>query len=271
MAGQKQEMYFQPETPPVTPLYDADDTTMICVRQEIELKTFERTPRKPSNPQRTPVHEDKEGSAMICFKFIESKEDEKTPELNITSVFPVSMPMRSRAKRRLWGGDSEPLTYINLDIKQKRSQPELSMAKATTKCTPYLSQSDKSDYEDESKDIHITHKSYCNSVRTVHQRTERNEYHLMGGETKQYSQKSSRSAGSKSKVCASCSTRKTPLWRDSDDGTPYCNACGIRFKKYRVRCSVCLYIPRKDEKTNNCCYLCGAQLVRYRFNGNNGY
>ncbi|KAF5905033.1 GATA-type zinc finger protein 1 isoform X1, partial [Clarias magur] len=29
------------------------------------------------------------------------------------------------------------------------------------------------------------------------------------------------------KICASCCTRKTPLWRDAEDGTPLCNACGI--------------------------------------------
>ena len=31
------------------------------------------------------------------------------------------------------------------------------------------------------------------------------------------------------KTCASCRTRRTPLWRDAEDGTPLCNACGIRF------------------------------------------
>ncbi|XP_062617749.1 uncharacterized protein LOC134279369 [Saccostrea cucullata] len=30
------------------------------------------------------------------------------------------------------------------------------------------------------------------------------------------------------KICASCGTHRTPLWRDADDGTPLCNACGIR-------------------------------------------
>lgn len=73
------------------------------------------------------------------------------------------------------------------------------------------------------------------------------------------------SLGTKVKICASCKTRKTPLWRDSEDGTPYCNACGIRFKKYHVRCSSCLYIPRKDEKTGNVCCVCSARLVQCRF------
>lgn len=34
---------------------------------------------------------------------------------------------------------------------------------------------------------------------------------------------------SENKICASCCTTKTPLWRDAEDGTPLCNACGIRW------------------------------------------
>ncbi|CAB1422305.1 unnamed protein product [Pleuronectes platessa] len=66
---------------------------------------------------------------------------------------------------------------------------------------------------------------------------------------------------SKDKVCASCGTRKTPMWRDAEDGTPLCNACGIRYKKYRVRCVNCWHIPRKEGNSNSCCLRCG-NLVR---------
>ena len=65
------------------------------------------------------------------------------------------------------------------------------------------------------------------------------------------------------KICASCKTRKTPLWRDAEDGTSYCNACGIRFKKYRIYCSLCSYIPRKDEKFGKTCFKCGSKLFYY--------
>lgn len=68
----------------------------------------------------------------------------------------------------------------------------------------------------------------------------------------------------KVKVCASCKTKKTPLWRDAEDGTPYCNACGIRFKKYRICCPSCSYIPRKDEKLGNTCCQCGSKLLQYK-------
>ncbi|CAK6953474.1 GATA-type zinc finger protein 1 [Scomber scombrus] len=66
---------------------------------------------------------------------------------------------------------------------------------------------------------------------------------------------------SKGKMCASCCTRKTPMWRDAEDGTPLCNACGIRYKKYRVRCVNCWHIPRKEGNSNSRCLKCG-NLVR---------
>ncbi|KJE92966.1 hypothetical protein CAOG_03836 [Capsaspora owczarzaki ATCC 30864] len=54
------------------------------------------------------------------------------------------------------------------------------------------------------------------------------------------------------KECASCGTRKTPMWRDDADGVPLCNACGIRYKKNKSKCSACNYIPRKDDSTEIC-------------------
>eukprot|EP01136_Pigoraptor_vietnamica_P037545 Opistho-1_new@105629 len=64
------------------------------------------------------------------------------------------------------------------------------------------------------------------------------------------------------KECASCGTRKTPMWRDDPEGTPLCNACGIRYKKYRVRCPGFRYIPRKDENPHGKCSKCKSRLVR---------
>ncbi|XP_063786272.1 GATA-type zinc finger protein 1 isoform X2 [Pseudophryne corroboree] len=61
---------------------------------------------------------------------------------------------------------------------------------------------------------------------------------------------------SRNKQCASCKTQKTPLWRDAEDGTPLCNACGIRYKKYGLRCGQCWNIPKKDGKS--CTRYCGC-------------
>ncbi|XP_051939685.1 GATA-type zinc finger protein 1 [Hippocampus zosterae] len=71
------------------------------------------------------------------------------------------------------------------------------------------------------------------------------------------SEEDSEPSASGVKVCASCCTRKTPMWRDAEDGTPLCNACGIRYKKYRVRCVNCWHIPRKESNSNSHCLKCG--------------
>ncbi|XP_058513823.1 GATA-type zinc finger protein 1 isoform X2 [Ochotona princeps] len=57
--------------------------------------------------------------------------------------------------------------------------------------------------------------------------------------------------------CASCGTQRTPLWRDAEDGTPLCNACGIRYKKYGTRCSSCWLVPRKTVQVRRLCGRCG--------------
>ncbi len=212
--------------------------------QEIEVKTSNRTPRKSANPQHTPLREEKDDSALLSFKLVNG---ELTPELelNITTSTPVHGAKEPKAKRRLWGGTCDPVKQIDLDIKQDKSPKIDSQNSSSRNTTP-------SDPEDDEGSID----------REPFKPTE------ISMETGQkcYSLKCSRHSG-KSKTCASCNTKKTPLWRDADDGTPYCNACGIRFKKYRVRCPACLYVPRKDEKTaDNTCFMCGSQLVRCRFN-----
>ncbi|XP_037673852.1 GATA-type zinc finger protein 1 [Choloepus didactylus] len=60
--------------------------------------------------------------------------------------------------------------------------------------------------------------------------------------------------------CASCKTERTPLWRDAEDGTPLCNACGIRYKKYGTRCSGCWLVPRKSVQPKRLCGRCGVSL-----------
>ncbi|XP_061882869.1 GATA-type zinc finger protein 1 isoform X3 [Entelurus aequoreus] len=68
----------------------------------------------------------------------------------------------------------------------------------------------------------------------------------------------------RSKVCASCCTTTTPMWRDAEDGTPLCNACGIRYKKYRVRCHYCWHIPRKESNSSSHCLKCGNLVKALR-------
>lgn len=68
------------------------------------------------------------------------------------------------------------------------------------------------------------------------------------------------------KKCTSCGTSHTPLWRDAEDGTHLCNACGIRWKKHRIRCTRCWYIPLKDEKRVPYCSRCGMYNTVKRCN-----
>lgn len=66
---------------------------------------------------------------------------------------------------------------------------------------------------------------------------------------------------SKRKVCSSCGTRKTPYWRDGwESGILLCNACGIRYQKYKKFCAECCTIARKDEKGRLHCPDCQIRL-----------
>ena len=60
-----------------------------------------------------------------------------------------------------------------------------------------------------------------------------------------------------SRFCLSCGTSKTPYWRESWVANNFlCNACGLRFSKFKNKCSKCLYIPRKEDKTSLKCPMC---------------
>lgn len=66
---------------------------------------------------------------------------------------------------------------------------------------------------------------------------------------------------SKRRRCESCGTRKTPYWRDGwESGILLCNACGIRFHKYRKICINCRCVAKKDEKGYLHCPKCFDKL-----------
>lgn len=60
-----------------------------------------------------------------------------------------------------------------------------------------------------------------------------------------------------SKICKSCGTNKTPRWHRlyiyQSDGF-VCNACAIRLKKYKRKCSNCNYIVKKDATVCPKCF-----------------
>jgi GATA zinc finger. len=67
------------------------------------------------------------------------------------------------------------------------------------------------------------------------------------------------------KECQSCCTSQTVIWRDTDDGVPLCNTCGIRWRKYRYRCTQCWYVPMQEEIVQPNCGSCGKLQAFRRF------
>eukprot|EP00050_Salpingoeca_kvevrii_P005333 m.279198 g.279198 ORF g.279198 m.279198 type:complete len:306 (+) comp11103_c5_seq1:399-1316(+) len=66
----------------------------------------------------------------------------------------------------------------------------------------------------------------------------------------------------KQRHCSCCGVTKTPMWRDARGGKYLCNACGIRWRKHRVRCTQCQYVPRKSEGDLKTCPRCDTPLFK---------
>lgn len=59
--------------------------------------------------------------------------------------------------------------------------------------------------------------------------------------------------------CISCGATKTPYWREAwSSSVLLCNACGLRYSKFRRRCMECSYVPRKEDKGSKACTKCGG-------------
>lgn len=65
------------------------------------------------------------------------------------------------------------------------------------------------------------------------------------------------------KVCCSCQTTQTPIWREVKDhwgegweDVLLCNACGLQWRMCGLRCIDCLYVPRASEKRSKKCTRC---------------
>lgn len=80
------------------------------------------------------------------------------------------------------------------------------------------------------------------------------------GRRRNQSAASERNSNTK-KVCSSCNTKKTPYWREGWEPTiVLCNACGIRYQKYKKYCMRCVSIARKDDKGRLHCPECLQRL-----------
>lgn len=77
-----------------------------------------------------------------------------------------------------------------------------------------------------------------------------------GGERKK---KVASGSGSHPRVCISCGATKTPYWREAwSSSVLLCNACGLRYSKFRRRCLDCSYVPRKEDKGSKACTKCAG-------------
>ena len=244
-----------PDTPPVSPELEAQESP-----QTVPTTPRTLTPRKPKEPQKAARRDSKGDSAIFKFQF-ESSSLQETPTLKIR----VTTRGRSllKARRRLWRREYEPLDFVELDTlpRKRRCGPAIGRT--------FCADGTEADDEMEGGASYRLSPPHSPDSPTLNPDNQDNESDCTNISIQRPSSERKEKMVPKMKTCASCKTKKTPLWRDSEDGTPNCNACGIRFKKYRIRCSMCLYIPRKDEKisNSNCCCICGARLVHCRVGG----
>ncbi|KAI9503143.1 hypothetical protein BX070DRAFT_252538 [Coemansia spiralis] len=65
------------------------------------------------------------------------------------------------------------------------------------------------------------------------------------------------------RCCASCGANSTPCWRPGlIDKVTLCNQCGLRYKKGKVYCPTCSYVPTKTEIATGGAIECKRCLTR---------
>lgn len=72
-----------------------------------------------------------------------------------------------------------------------------------------------------------------------------------------------KSVGATDKVCVSCHTNQTPIWRQVKENwgegwqeVSLCNGCSLQFRMSGLRCNSCNYVPRQSEKQSKTCTRC---------------
>ena len=252
------------DTPPATPFNKQPPLTPLSSFASCTPKT----PRKALHPMRTVPPNNNGNAAIVSFKMCKFPKASKTEaassiSLKISYTFDNWRHIRpSKARRILFFDDEDSKKHHLQDGKQRKSKPKrissshrrhtVSFTKPPFLTTPLNKDSSYEfieDADDEMDRIDLLSPPSTPTTKCApHEETP-------------LPYKALKFSGSK-KTCLSCHTTKTPLWRDSEDGTPYCNACGIRYRKYRIRCSACLSVPHKDELVSSTiCNLCGNQFI----------
>ena len=245
-----------PESPPISPVPQTESPE--------KLPVAPRTPRKSKHPRQCTLRDGETNSAIVRFQFaLDGRQ--LTPTLKIRATTRSGRRSVLKARRRLWKREHEPLEFMDLESAKRDAAYDRG-----GRSDVYADSGDTDDYMDRVSptpvpiglDLSPPYSPQNFIIEHAVAAPSENS-----GKISVYKGQKAVVPPTKVKTCASCKTKKTPLWRDSEDGTPFCNACGIRFKKYRIRCSVCSYIPRKDEKTGNVCCLCSSRLVHCRLSG----
>ena len=235
---------FTLDTPPTTP------SSTPPPRVFGEYMPCPRTPRKSLAPRRSMDKSTVTSGAVLRFEFKSRLNRGQTPTLCIAAKCVKKNLFRNRARR-------ENTWEVELPIKKRRLD-----ASEANHCNAMLRGRGVEDEADEDSESSEEGVPYANSVDVSTSAI--NDCVPTPPKVKKrinHQDSDSSKVGTKGKTCVSCKTKKTPLWRDAEDGTPYCNACGIRFKKYRIRCPLCQYIPHKEESLRNICSFCSCPLM----------
>ena len=230
------------DTPPATPL---DNAAILQTPSSSIASCTPRTPRKLMHPVKSfPASKDDRG-ALLSFRMCQLSSDSSI-SLKISCSFNNWRNGRPYKARRMLFCDDIP--------RKPRPQQQPRHRKPTRAKKPnhsicYSAEPNYSDFIDDADDEMDQIDLLSPPSTPLPKLTTEAETPLP-----------SKSIRNSKKTCYSCHTTKTPLWRDSEDGIPYCNACGIRYRKYRIRCSGCDYVPHKDELVTCICNICGMQL-----------
>lgn len=239
------------DTPPTTP------TPTPPPRVPGESMRSPKTPRKSLVPRRSLYRNSLTGATVVRFEFSRLY-SEQTPTLRITAATP------KRVRRKLIMDSALPESTWDVEPPIKKQRLAVKEASASTLSGLQFSLSNESDQDPRWPGNSIPLCAvdvYSTPVRDWQAKPSKRKLPIAAtGSPKKVPKNDT-----KGKTCFSCNTKKTPLWRDAEDGTPYCNACGIRYKKYRIRCPRCNFIPHKDECSRNICSACGSQLVPCKF------
>lgn len=179
------------------------------------------TRRKPSGPQRSATPLDNFLKPGVLFRFPSDFDDLKMPATFVSASFPDKMGSKSFENIDFDYYEVFPLTKTLNDPTSYEDIESLSSNSIRSMSPMSVPSSESSS------------KSYIPSTPAV------------------------RGTSTKRRRCESCGTRKTPYWRDGwESGILLCNACGIRFHKYRKLCENCRCVAKKDEKGHLQCPKC---------------